>query len=82
MKEHTHLPSQELYSIRTLVFQETEPQSNKYKQIIFTPEEFKRTAETIGKIIKKSTDESHIDIIEVTLSDEVYMLPDLPEINQ
>ncbi len=67
----------DLYTTRILVFFETEPQSNKYKQLILNGEEFKRVSDaiTVGKQVGER--EGDIQSFEINLSDEIYILPDL-----
>lgn len=68
----------ELYTQRTLIFIEEEPQSNKYRQVILTPEEFKRVSDNLGRIASEA---DGIEQIEINLSDEIYTLPDLKDIS-
>ncbi len=67
---------------RLLVFIETTPQSNKYNQILFTPEEFKKISDNIGVILNKSDDQikSGFEMIEINQSEEIYTLPDLQSV--
>lgn len=78
-EKHEHDLHMELYGIRTLLFMETEPQSNKYRQVELTAEEFKNVNMSYGKntgaIIREGVNE-----VELHLSEEIYDLPDLPEI--
>lgn len=67
----------ELYSTRMLVFMEEEPQSNKYRQVVLTKEEFLNITKGIGTVIKE---EGNIETVEVRKSEEIYTLPDLREI--
>ncbi len=62
------------YDKRLLIFLEIEPQSNKYRQIILTPEEFKNTSLTLGKVVEQKGTSS---VVELEESDEIYNLPDL-----
>lgn len=68
----------DLYGVRVLIFMETEPQSNKYVQVILSPEMFKNMTETIcvktGNVVREGVDETKIKT-----SEEEYTLPDLPE---
>lgn len=68
----------ELYSTRMLCFMETAPQSNRYRQIILNPEEFKRFSFAIGTDTGKKDDAGQ-DIVELNMSEEIYPLPDLRE---
>lgn len=65
----------EIYCLRTLVFLETEPQSNKYNQVLLNSEMFKKMTDIISKKIKSG----EIEEREIKLSEEIYPLPDLPE---
>ncbi len=67
----------ELYSQRLLIFIETEPQSNIYKQLLLTGEEFKKITMNIGTVKGKK---GRIDVVEINESDETYVLPDLKQI--
>ncbi len=69
----------DVYGVRTLVFMEVEPQSNKYNQVFFTPEEFKVMFNTIGKVL---TTDGEYEERKVEHSEEEYDLPDLQEINE
>lgn len=66
----------EIYSTRMLIFIEDEPQSNQYHQLILTEDEFKKTAMTIGRVVKTG----EVETVELQESEELYTLPDLPEI--
>lgn len=65
-----------LYGTRLLVFLEDSPQSNKYRQVILTPEQFKDFSNSIGTVVNKDGDDEDV---EMTLSDKIYTLPDLQE---
>lgn len=69
---------EDLYSVRILVFIETEPQSNRYKQICFSPEKYSE----VTKAISKGAVEVDTGLFEQQLpfSFETYTLPDLPDI--
>lgn len=69
----------EIYGVRVLVFMESEPQSNKYNQLIFNNEQFRKVSKIIGDVYpylgkEKETD---IDLYKLNQSHEVYDLPDL-----
>ena len=77
----------ELFSQRCLVFLETEPQSNKYNQVILSKEQFKKVSDAI---ISTFVSEEHpeleevelidgMEIVNIELSDEEYELPDLQQ---
>jgi len=77
----------ELFSQRCLVFMETEPQSNKYNQVILSKEQFKKVSDAI---ISTFDPEEHpelenaelvpgMEILNIELSEEEYILPDLKQ---
>lgn len=71
-----------LYGLRTLLFIETEPQSNKYCQVILTDEQFKKVSDAIAECftVRKGEDiRNGFEEISMILSDEEYTLPDLNE---
>lgn len=68
----------EVFNIRMLLFLETEPQSNKYNQILLNPEEFKKVSASFGKPTGKVN--RGIEDVELTTSKEMYTLPDLRQI--
>jgi len=74
----------EVYECRILVFMEIEPQSNKYNQVLLSPEKFKVMSDAISKKIPKGNRELRpgIELTEVIISDEEYTLPDLQSIDQ
>lgn len=69
-----------IYEQRLLVFIESEPQSNKYHQVLLEPEQFKRVSNAVsyGKITGLSPNGN--ERVEFLESDEVYTLPDLKSI--
>ena len=67
---------QELYTIRTLIFLETEPQSNEYHQVMLDQETFKKVTEVMSTLVK----EGDIQQVNLDLSEETYKLPDLQDI--
>lgn len=67
----------DLYGVRVLVFAETSPQSNKYCQVLFSPEMFKNMTATIGRRTGKMVDGMEETIMKT--SEEEYDLPDLHE---
>jgi transcription-repair coupling factor (superfamily II helicase) len=67
-----------MYGIRLLVFIETEPQSNKYHQVILNPKQFRSVSKILGRVISK---EGSKEIKEMVISEEIYTLPDLQEID-
>ena len=64
-----------IYEQRLLVFIEQEPQSNKYCQVIFTQDEFKKLSDTIGK--ENGLTEDGLEKRIMCESEEEYTLPDL-----
>lgn len=68
----------EIYGLRTLIFIETEPQSNKYFQIYLSDVQFKEMTTRLGE---KVGEENHIDIMKINAGMDVYDLPDLKQIN-
>lgn len=67
----------ELYAIRTLVFVETEPQSNLYRQALLTQEQYKAMTTAISSNIIQGED--NLQTIEIELSDDIYPLPDIKD---
>ena len=72
----THLDIEELYTTRLLVFLETEPQSNEYRQVILNKEEFKAFSMSLGKVTEKNGKD---EVVEINLSEDIHSLPDLIE---
>lgn len=72
MKVDTH----ELYTVRTLIFLETEPQSNEYHQVMLDQETFKKITEVMSTLVK----DGDIQEVNLDLSEETYKLPDLQDI--
>lgn len=68
---------EDLYGLRVLVFMETEPQSNKYHQVLLSPEMFKSMSATLYQ--KTGKVEGDIEEVILKTGDEEYNLPDLPE---
>lgn len=66
----------DVYGTRLLVFLEDSPQSNKYRQLIFTPEEFKKVSLSVGTVEGKRGDD---ELVRLQESEETYELPDLME---
>mgnify|MGYP001581381100 CR=1 FL=1 len=75
---HEHSLSEEIYSLRMLVFLEEEPQSNKYRQVILTPEQY--NVVSVGISHNRRPIGGDMDEVEEHLSSEVYTLPDLQEL--
>lgn len=66
-----------LYEQRQLLFIETEPQSNKYRQVLLSPEEFKKVSESFGHLVRT---EGSMEVRSISMSDEIHELPDLQSI--
>lgn len=66
----------ELYEQRLLLFIEDYPQSNEYRHLIFTKEQYKQISDTISSFTKISQEED-TETCEITASDAIYKLPDL-----
>lgn len=65
-----------LYGTRLLIFLEDSPQSNKYRQILLTSEEFKKASFAIGEVVEQEgTDQT----VKLEMSTELYDLPDLQQ---
>lgn len=61
-----------------LVFLEEGPQSNQYRQVILDAKKFKAVSDTIcGGPVADGKDEEEV---EIQMTEELYDLPDLPEI--
>ena len=77
----------ELFSQRCLVFLETEPQSNKYSQVILSQEQFKKISDAIISTfvpeehpeLEEGTLAPGMEIVNIELSEEEYELPDLKQ---
>jgi hypothetical protein len=72
----TQIDPYELYGTRLLVFLEEEPQSNKYRQILLTKDEFKKLSLSIGTVVEQDGADQ---TVEMHMSEDLYTLPDLPE---
>lgn len=64
----------ELYEQRMLVFIETSPQSNEYRQVHLNKEQFKKVSDDICVSVKPA-DRHGIEEVEIEESDETYFLP-------
>lgn len=69
-----------LYTTRLLVFMEDKPQSNQYRQVFLSPEEFKAVSFSIGTITGEKNSYGD-EIVDLQLSSELIKLPDLKEIH-
>lgn len=65
----------ELYVTRLVCFIETEPQSNKYRQVILNSEQFKKVSDAICTI-EKDKDEKGMELVSFRESEEIYDLPE------
>ena len=73
---------EQIYEQRLLVFMETEPQSGKYNQVLLDSESFKKVSYSIAG--EPETDENlkpGMEVVEISLSEEEYTLPDLQSVN-
>lgn len=71
----------ELYTLRVLVFLETDAQSNKYNQVCLTAKQFKKMSDAIStELPEDKTLKKEFRNYETLLSEEEYELPDLQEI--
>jgi hypothetical protein len=68
----------QLYSLRLVVFLETEPQGCKYRQVLFTKEQYKHVLDVIRAQFPKPTIESKdfINLVTLEVGDELVKLPD------
>jgi hypothetical protein len=67
---------------RLLVFLENEPQSNKYNQVILSPEQFKIISKNTGRKVESDVElKDGFEMYETKLSDDDYILPDLQSIS-
>ncbi len=63
---------------RLLVFLETDAQSNKYNQVILSPQQFKKVSDAIINSARTGDDlKPGMEEVELTTSEEEYTLPDL-----
>lgn len=68
----------DIYGLRTLVFIESEPQSNKYHQVFLTQKQYYELTRLISKGINKL--DGNIEETEIEVSDTEYNLPDLQDV--
>ncbi len=66
-----------MYGTRLLIFVEEDPQSNKYRQVLLTPEEFKKASMNLGTVTGMLDDNT--ENVELQMSEELYDLPDLQQ---
>lgn len=68
----------QLYETRMLIFIETGPQTNKYRQVIVNNDQFKAISDIISTKIDAGKDKlGEYETMEIELSDEIYPLADL-----
>ncbi len=67
----------QLYEMRMLVFLEIAPQSNKYRQVLLSPKEYKKMSFSFGEFKKRK--DSKFDS-SVMCSEKIFDLPDLTAI--
>lgn len=86
MQDKLKLDTKELYKIRLVVLLEEEPQSNKYRQVMLNPGEFKKVSDVVHSIGEK--EENHncgnpdCDGLQLVLSDRIITLPDIQDIHR
>jgi len=69
-----------IYETRMLVFMETEPQSNKYRQVLLNKDMFKKVSDTLASDVLSR--EGELEIINMLMSEEEYELPDLQSVDK
>lgn len=66
---------------RLLVFLETEPQSNRYNQVILDDKKFKRVSDAIGENSRADKElKEGFEVYDIQVSEEAFSLPDLQSI--
>jgi len=66
----------ELYETRLIFMVETDPQTNKYRQIILNNEEFKQVSDLLANIFRKKYNTKDNESFEVLEGEEIVTLPD------
>lgn len=66
-----------LYELRFLMFIEESPQSNKYAQVLFTAEQYKKLSQAIMEMYPITGYEGDDPTFDIIGSDETHPLPDL-----
>lgn len=66
-----------LYELRFLTFIEESPQSNKYAQVLFTAEQYKKLSQAIMEMYPSTGYEGDNPTFDIIGSDETHPLPDL-----
>lgn len=66
-----------LYELRFLTFIEESPQSNKYAQVLFTAEQYKKLSQAIMEMYPSTGYEGENQTFDIIGSDETHPLPDL-----
>jgi len=69
-----------IYETRMLVFMETEPQTNKYRQVLLNKDMFKKVSDTLASDVLSR--EGELEIINMLMSEEEYELPDLQSVDK
>lgn len=79
------LDTKELYTIRMFVFMETEPQSNKYEQILFNDKQYKEVTKVVfdqfPRVPNHKCDDPNCEGVALETSGEPITLPDKSEIH-
>lgn len=73
----------ELNTTRLLFFMETNPQSNKYYQILLTEKQFKQVSDALAGCFEKQEEKDlreGYEMFELKISEDEYSLPDLQQI--
>jgi ABC-type tungstate transport system permease subunit len=67
----------ELYTVRLIVLMEDAPQSNKYRQVILNPEQFKKVSDAVAQqfVRVEEKDTKRLTAYDIVMSDELYDLP-------
>jgi len=66
------------YTQRLLVFLEEEPQSNTYRQVLLSADDYKRVSDAISiEAFKNPAFKEDYEQVMLALSDDIYPLPDL-----
>lgn len=68
----------DLYVERLLVFLETAPQSNMYRQVVLTPEQFKKVSDAVVTVVEERNAEG-MESVMINMSEQTYPLPDLKD---
>src|SRR5258708_3542574 len=74
-KEYT-LDRSELYEQTMVIFIESEPNSNKYRQLILSPKQFKDILDAVAKVFGEKKHDERLMVAEYLESTEEYILAD------